>query len=125
MTTVTKIAATIALAGALITPALTSSSAEGRYYRSYNHPRAGAAAVGLGLGAAAATGAAIGAYRGYGPYAGYGYGSYPGYGYGAYAADPAYGAYGAAGSYDSGWLNEIQCSLSPSSINYVPCYNSP
>jgi hypothetical protein len=119
MTTVTKIAATIALAGALITPALTSSSAEGRYYRSYNHPRAGAAAVGLGLGAAAATGAAIGAYRGYG------YGPYAGYGYGAYAADPAYGAYGAAGGYDSGWLNEIQCSLSPSAINYVPCYNSP
>jgi hypothetical protein len=122
MTTVTKIAATIALAGALIAPALTSSSAEGRYHRSYNHPRAGAAAVGLGLGAAAATGAAVGAYRGYG------YGSYPGYGYGAYAS-PGYDAYGyaAAGAlgYDTGALNEIQCSLSPSAINYVPCYNSP
>src|SRR5690242_3046949 len=121
MTTVTKIAATIALAGALVAPALTSSSAEGRYYRSYNHPRAGAAAVGLGLGAAAAVGA-YGGY-GYGPYAGYGYGSYGGYGYGA--ADP-YG-YAAAGpfGYDTGALNEIQCSLSPSAINYVPCYNSP
>ena len=123
MTTVTKIAATVALAGALVAPTLASSFAEGRYYRSYNHPRA---AVGLGLGAAAATGAAIGAYRGYGygAYNGYGYGAYNGYG--AYAG-PGYDAYGAApfGSYDAGSLNEIQCNLSPSAINYVPCYNSP
>jgi hypothetical protein len=118
MTTVKKIAATIALAGALVAPTLTSSFAEGRYYRSYNHPRAGAAAVGLGLGAAAATGAAIGAYGGYG------YGAYNGYGYGAYAGPYGYGAVGPFG-YDSGSLNEIQCNLSPSAINYVPCYNSP
>lgn len=122
MMTVTKIAATIALAGAVIAPTLTSSFAEGRYYRSYNHPRVGAAAVGLGLGAAAATGAAIG----YGAYNGYGYGAYNGYGYGAYADPGAYG-YAAAGSlgYDAGFVNELQCTLSPSALNYVPCYNAP
>ena len=116
-----KLTTAAAIAGALAVPMATPSQAA---WHHHHGGRGAAAAIGFGAGAlvgAAATNAAYGA--GY-----YGDDGYADPGYGSYAYDPG-PAYDYAPAYRGRWngsnMNEQQCTLSPSSVNYVPCANNP
>ncbi len=96
------------------------------------HGRNAAAAIGFGAGAVVGAAAANANNGYYGPrYSEPGYAYSPGYG-----SSPGYGAYdyapGPRAGYAVGYDNygpsalttsERQCTLSPASINYVPCLN--
>jgi hypothetical protein len=109
MNTFAKLATAAAVAGALAVPMATPSQAAWRHH-------GGGAAAAIGFGAGALIGAAA-ANAAYGPdYYGYG----PSYGYDSYAYEPVYGAYDYGPRY-RGNINEHLCTMSPGSVNYVPC----
>jgi hypothetical protein len=137
MNRIAKYATAAALAGALAIPAVTPSSAATWHH---GHGGIGAgAAVGFAAGAlvgAAATSAAYGPTYGYAPGYPYqpGYAYAPGYAYDSYDAayayepGPAYGAYAYQPAAPRTYRtytdrNEQRCTLSPASVNYVPCNN--
>jgi hypothetical protein len=115
-----KFATAAAVAGALAVPMATPSQAAWRHHHGGN---GAAAAIGFGAGALIGA-AAANAAAGPGYYDnGYAYDR----GYDSYAYDPA-PAYEYAPAYRTGWnasdMREQQCTLSPGSVNYVPCDNN-
>jgi hypothetical protein len=113
MRTFTKYAAALTLTGALAVAAATPSQARHGW-----NAAAGGFVAGAVIGAAAAN-----ANNGY-----YGSGYYdPGYAYDydyapGYAYAPAYGY--TPRNYGSGYSDEGNCTVSPGSGNYTPCYTN-
>jgi hypothetical protein len=121
-----KLTTAAAIAGALAVPMATPSQAA---WHHHHGGRGAAAAIGFGAGALVGAAAANAAYGpGYGYDNGYAYDSgYADPGYGSYAYDPG-PAYDYAPVYRGRWsrsdMNAQQCTLSPGSVNYVPCDNN-
>ena len=115
MTRISKYAAAAVFTGALALAAATPSQA--RWHGGHGHGwhNGASAAIGFGVGALAGAAAANAAYPDY-----YGYDD----GYtGAYAYKPESNYYGSRYDYGRSDRNRRDCTLSPASINYVPCDN--
>jgi hypothetical protein len=122
MNTFAKFATAAAVTGLMAVPMATPSQAAWSQHHHWRGDRGAAAAIGFGAGALLGAAAANAAYGPtyYGPTDGYNDYAYAGPGYGAYAYAPAYRAGWVSGSA----INEHQCTMSPGSVNYVPCVNS-
>lgn len=96
MKTFTKLAAAVAVAGALALPMATPSFAASYHHQHWSHSSRGTAAATNGYAA-----------QGYGD-ADQGYGSY---------------AYAPGGAVSASTINEQQCTMSPGSQGYEPCFN--